>query len=46
MRALLLLEGLKESELEFIFKGGTTLMLLLNRTKRFSIDIDNSLNYI
>lgn len=40
IRALFLLEGLKESKLEFIFKGGTALMLLLNSTKRLSIDID------
>ncbi|MEA2040977.1 MAG: nucleotidyl transferase AbiEii/AbiGii toxin family protein [Bacteroidota bacterium] len=40
IRALFLLEGLAESKLEFIFKGGTALMLLLNSTKRLSIDID------
>lgn len=40
IRALLLLEGLAESKLGFIFKGGTALMLLLNSTKRLSIDID------
>jgi len=40
IRALLLLEGLANSGLPFIFKGGTALMLLLNSTKRLSIDID------
>ena len=40
IRALLLLEGLSESNLNFVFKGGTALMLLLNSEKRLSIDID------
>lgn len=40
VRALLLLEHLQNSGLEFIFKGGTALMLLLKEPKRFSIDID------
>lgn len=40
IRALLLLEGLANSGLPFIFKGGTALMLLLNSAKRLSIDID------
>ena len=40
IRALLLLEGLAKSNLNFVFKGGTALMLLLNSTKRLSIDID------
>lgn len=40
IRALLLLEGLIKSDLKFVFKGGTALMLLLNSTKRLSIDID------
>lgn len=40
VRALLLLEGLSASGIEFIFKGGTTLMLLQGSTKRLSIDID------
>ena len=38
--ALALLENLAKSELDFIFKGGTALMLLLKEPKRFSIDID------
>jgi hypothetical protein len=40
VRALLLLEGLSSSGLNFIFKGGTALMLLHGSTKRLSIDID------
>ncbi|MCA1763247.1 MAG: nucleotidyl transferase AbiEii/AbiGii toxin family protein [Cryomorphaceae bacterium] len=40
VRALYLLELLQESDLNFIFKGGTALMLLLPEPKRFSIDID------
>ncbi len=40
VRALYLLEQLKKSNLDFIFKGGTALMLLLPEPKRFSIDID------
>lgn len=40
IRALRLLEGLVESQLKFVFKGGTSLMLLLGSTKRLSIDID------
>ena len=37
---MLLLEGLAESGLDFVFKGGTSLMLKLGSTKRLSIDID------
>jgi predicted nucleotidyltransferase component of viral defense system len=40
IRALLLLEGLVQSELPFTFKGGTAVMLLQSPIKRFSIDID------
>ncbi|MBP1630356.1 MAG: hypothetical protein H6Q15_1249 [Bacteroidetes bacterium] len=40
IRALLLLEILSGSKLYFVFKGGTALMLLLNSTRRLSIDID------
>ena len=40
IRALLLLEGLVESGLPFIFKGGTAVMLLQKIPKRFSIDLD------
>ena len=38
--ALYLLEHLKLSGLDFIFKGGTSLVLLLDQPKRFSVDID------
>ncbi|MFY9308569.1 MAG: nucleotidyl transferase AbiEii/AbiGii toxin family protein [Bacteroidia bacterium] len=40
VKALSLLEQLKLHELDFIFKGGTALMLLLPNPKRLSIDID------
>ena len=38
--ALYLLESLVNEGLEFIFKGGTSLVLLLNDLKRFSVDVD------
>lgn len=40
IRALLLLEGLAKQKIDFVFKGGTALMLHFNSTKRLSIDID------
>lgn len=40
IRAMMLLEGLSKSGLDFVFKGGTSLMLLLSSLKRLSIDID------
>ena len=40
IRALLLLEGLAKQNLDFVFKGGTALMLHFNSTKRLSLDID------
>lgn len=40
IRALLLLEGLAKQKLDFVFKGGTALMLILDSSKRLSIDID------
>lgn len=41
IRALLLLEGLVNAKLEFIFKGGTALLLMqADKPKRLSIDID------
>jgi len=40
IHALLLLEGLAVQNLNFVFKGGTALMLHLNTPKRLSIDID------
>jgi predicted nucleotidyltransferase component of viral defense system len=38
--ALMLVEDLRLSGLNFIFKGGTSLLLLLGNPQRFSIDID------
>lgn len=38
--ALHLLEKLKANGLDFVFKGGTSLVLLLKEGNRFSIDID------
>jgi len=38
--ALHLLERLEHNGLEFVFKGGTSLILLLDEGNRFSIDID------
>lgn len=40
IRALMFLEGLVKQDIQFVFKGGTALMLLMNSTKRLSIDID------
>lgn len=40
IRAFLLLEGLAKQDLDFVFKGGTALMLILDSSKRLSIDID------
>ncbi len=40
IRALLLLEGLVKTQFDFIFKGGSALMLMSDSPKRFSIDID------
>lgn len=38
--AFYLLERLSESKLDFVFKGGTSLMLLSPEPRRFSVDID------
>lgn len=38
--ALKLLETLKLNGIEFVFKGGTSLLLLLEKLYRFSVDID------
>jgi len=38
--ALIFLEQLKLNKLDFIFKGGTALLLATKEPKRFSIDID------
>lgn len=40
IKALTLLEQLKLKGLDFIFKGGSSLLLLLKEINRFSIDID------
>ena len=40
IEALYLLENLVSEGLKFIFKGGTSLVLLLNDLKRFSVDVD------
>lgn len=40
IRALALLEAIAVSGLQFTFKGGTSLILLLPKPRRFSIDID------
>ena len=41
VHALSLLEHLKIAGVDFVFKGGTSLVLLLEKDNRFSIDIDN-----
>lgn len=38
--ALYLVESLVNENLDFIFKGGTSLIILLNEIKRFSVDVD------
>ena len=38
--AFCLLEKLTKLDVDFVFKGGTSLMLLLDEFDRFSIDID------
>lgn len=40
VHAFHLLEKLSSENVDFIFKGGTSLMLLLNEFNRFSVDID------
>ena len=42
--ALYLLEHLKITGLDFVFKGGTSLILLMPKPKRFSVDIDIIVN--
>jgi len=42
--ALYLLERLKMIGLDFVFKGGTSLILLMPNPKRFSVDIDIIVN--
>lgn len=38
--ALKLLENLKLNDIEYVFKGGTSLLLLFEKLYRFSVDID------
>jgi predicted nucleotidyltransferase component of viral defense system len=40
IHALYLLDQLKLTGLDFIFKGGTSLVLLMDKPLRFSVDID------
>lgn len=40
IRALFLVEGLAKTDLSFVFKGGTALILLMDSAKRLSIDVD------
>lgn len=40
MHALCLLELISNMKVDFVFKGGTSLMLLLEKLNRFSVDID------
>ena len=40
IHALSLLQQLKAHGLNFTFKGGTSLVLLLAKSRRFSVDID------
>jgi hypothetical protein len=40
LHAFYLVEKLADSKLDFVFKGGTSLLLLLDDLKRFSTDVD------
>lgn len=40
LKALTLLESLKRAGLEFVFRGGTSLLLMFEKARRISIDID------
>lgn len=40
VRALYLLQQLQQTKLPFVFKGGTSLLLILPEPARFSVDID------
>ncbi|MDQ3747660.1 MAG: nucleotidyl transferase AbiEii/AbiGii toxin family protein [Acidobacteriota bacterium] len=44
IHALYLLQNLKKQGLDFVFKGGTSMILLLENANRFSVDIDIVLN--
>ena len=46
VHAFYLLEKVANTELPFVFKGGTSLMLLLEEFNRFSVDIDILMNPI
>lgn len=40
VHALALVEELSKTDLDFVLKGGTSLILLISPTRRFSIDVD------
>lgn len=40
IHALALLQHLKKQGLDFVFKGGTSLIIILKKANRFSVDID------
>jgi len=40
INALYLLQLLKKGDCQFVFKGGTSLVLILETARRFSVDID------
>ena len=40
IHALALLQHLKKQGLNFVFKGGTSLIIILEKARRFSVDID------
>lgn len=44
IHALYLVQNLKKAGLDFVFKGGTSLILLLEDANRFSIDVDIIVN--
>ncbi|MFZ4591286.1 MAG: nucleotidyl transferase AbiEii/AbiGii toxin family protein [Ignavibacteria bacterium] len=45
IRAMLLIEGLLKEEIEFVLKGGTSLIFLLKSAKRLSIDVDINIHH-
>lgn len=40
IHALALLQNLKKQGLDFVFKGGTSMIIILEKANRFSVDID------
>ncbi|MCX6162865.1 MAG: nucleotidyl transferase AbiEii/AbiGii toxin family protein [Ignavibacteriae bacterium] len=44
IRAFALVDALKQEGLDFTFKGGTSIVLLKDKVKRFSIDVDIVIN--